>query len=178
MKTLLGIGGVILLLLAGLIGYNLTPAEPSEGALGNAVGTATGTLNGSGVASTTPSFLSSTATSTYATIRTEGASSVDLNLQFTASTTASQLIYLLEFSNDGIDWFQEDIASVSGSVITHNATNDTGAFTYHAWTPGATGISRKNVTITNVASKYMRVKATTWSANGSLWGQYILNKPF
>jgi len=28
MKTLLGIGGVILLLLAGLIGYNLTPAQP------------------------------------------------------------------------------------------------------------------------------------------------------
>lgn len=135
-------------------------------------------LNGKDVATTSPTFLSPTATTTYASIETQGASSVDLNLQFNASTTASQLVYIVEFSNDDIDWFPEDIASVSGNVVIHNATATSTAFTYHTWTPAQSGISRKNVTITPIASKYMRIKAVTWVANGSLWGQMILNKEY
>jgi len=138
-------------------------------------------------ATTTKIYLSSigtagaTATSTV-TINTYGVESVDMNLQYVASTTSSNLVWILEFSDNNIDWYNEDVASVAGSVVTHNATaTSTPALTMHSWTPGAIGNPQapfmKNTTITPIASRYMRVSFSSWAANGSLWGEVILKRP-
>lgn len=171
-KIIIGLAVVLLVFLGWYYFKPKTLGERSDGGGGSSVDAIT--LNGAGVATTTEAFIPSTATSTYA-FSIEGASSVDLNIQFNASTTASKLVWLVEFSHNKIDWYQEDIASVAGSVITHNATASNTAFTYHTWTPASAGISRKNITITPTASRYMRVQFVTWGANGSIWSQAILN---
>jgi len=176
LKVISGILGV----LAILIGYSAFKGQGLVGSGGYITDGGGSEANFSvSTASTSPVFLSSigtagaTATST-SIINVDGIESVDLNLQYVASSTTSQLVWILEFSNNGIDWYNEDVASVAGSIVTHNATaTSTPALTMHSWTPGAIGNPQvpfmKNTTITPISTKYMRVSFSSWIANGSLW---------
>ena len=106
---------------------------------------------------------------------TQRASSIDLNIQFDASTTASYLTWVYEFSDNGIDWYGEDSKVVNTITSTTHGT----ATTTHTWRPGVeSGVVRKNVTITPVASRYTRVSFDVSGANGALWAQLILKEEY
>jgi len=184
MRTTLFITSIIALFIAGVIGYVLPKAQGQEAFNLGGSRAALAPYRPYGTATTSVVYMSptgetgTTATSTIQ-ITTEGVSSLDLNVQYNASTTASNLVWIQEFSYNGIDWYNEDVASVAGSVVTHNATASAAPYiTMHSWTPGVAGIAMKNITITPIASKYMRISFSSWGANGSLWIESISKKPY
>jgi len=122
--------------------------------------------------SAAPVYLTATsATSTSNTIMVGfEADQIDLNVQVTASTTASQVQWQYEFSHDGTNWFGEDTKSSSGSTVTHQA-----ATTTHQWTPGTTIPANKNIGIGSVATRFFRLKVyrAPETANVAVWVQGI-----
>jgi len=165
---------VLLLIFIGGFGLAYGLKEPI-----NNLGTISYTqipINGnSSTSSTTYLKADGVATTSYAGLDISRADEIDLNLYADASSTASQLEFWLEFSYDGIDYYREDINSVSGSVITHNDGNST---TTRKWAIGASGIHRKNIGPINVNAKYMKVMVGATGDNLAFWGEIIANKPY
>lgn len=121
-------------------------------------------------ATTTPTYmLSAGATTTVMTMNTSQASNVNLNLFVTASSTSSALAYSVQVSNDGINWYEEDTATIAGSIST-DAPNPL----YHSWTPATTTGAYRNVKINVSPNRYTRVQARANSANLSLYAQGVV----
>src|SRR3990167_3657010 len=92
--------------------------------------TAPQSINGNSSTSS-PTFLVGTATSTFS-IESEGAEAIDLNFFVIASSTASNLVWYYQFSNNDIDWYGEDTKTVNSDILTtHGAST-----TVHQWKPG------------------------------------------
>jgi len=113
-----------------------------------------------------PASLTTDYTDNMLTITCDGMESVDLNLYFTSSAANSTLVWKVEFSNDNSYFFGEDALSVSGSTVTHSATQ-----VEHQWTPGSTGIKYKNLTISNIGVKYLKLSFKYDTAGGTLWAE-------
>jgi hypothetical protein len=181
MKKYYTIGGLILagitLLVISLIGFNQPTASNATVSLAKLVALG-------GMASTSPVFFSPQAlsnlpaTSTTATLNISGAEAIDLNIQLNASSTTSQLRWTEEYSYDGIDWFMQDKESTTNNVVTHYATATSTVVIYHTWTPGAIGISRKNVKITDIDENYLRLTFSAHNGTSSVWALLVENKPF
>jgi len=93
----------------------------------------------------------------------------------TTSDTNLDLVFYYEFSDDQINWFSEDSNSATGGITTHVAKN------VHTWTSGTVATSTKNIAITDVNSKYMRISFSSWTATSTavgLWAQAILGKGY
>ena len=186
MKELLtGIGivaiGVFLAGAAGLGILGLTNneiAEPNVGggfSIDNAyyLSTTGGTFEaGEKSATTTEVFIATTNTATTTITGFTGrASTIDLNLQLTASTTATKLRWFVSFSPNNIDWYKEDCSSVDSTIlVTHGASA-----CVHEWTPAdaVASTTRKNVTIGAAQAKFFKVDFGVSGANGALWAQAI-----
>ena len=164
---------VLLLVFVGGIGFafGLQKGVPS---LGGGISYTDTSITGS-TNTSTPDYLvaDGVATTTYTGFDISRAEEIDLNLWVNASSSASQLEYWLEFSDDGIDYYREDINSVSGSVITHNSSTTT-----RKWAIGAAGIHRKNIGPIEVNAKYMKIMVGATGANLDFWGEIIANKPY
>lgn len=133
------------------------------------------TVNKLTTATTTPVFMTpGTATTTYTFAAGDSsfspsrdADATYMFLQYNASTTASEVDWKYQFSNDNVDWFDEDGTTATNAITTtHASTTIT-----HKWIPNLTGFSRKVVAVPFFASNYKRVVFTTpiGTANGSLW---------
>lgn len=87
-------------------------------------------------------------------------------LQATASSTATTISWVVQYSNNNIDWFESDniIAPAAGQAIVHASSTNT-------WTPGVTTISRKMVTIPTISSYYKRVVFGTTVGTSTIWIQ-------
>mgnify|MGYP001587013455 CR=1 FL=1 len=104
--------------------------------------------------------------------QTEGADVIDLNMNFAASSTASQLLWEIQFSNNNIDWYSEDGKTVDSEVnTTHGATAKV-----HLWTPGKIATSSKNIGIEPVASKRTRILFNSAGANGAISAEMLLRR--
>lgn len=128
-------------------------------------------INGNS-ASTSPTYLTS-ATTTLTSLDISGAQSLEMALQLTASTTASNLRFVVEYSDDGIDWYTETGQSISSVTATESNL-------FHTWTPADSSASTTMgvIRFNNIGMKYMRLKASSQGANSALWGEVILNKEF
>lgn len=113
-----------------------------------------------------------TATTTYQ-LGASANGDVDENflfIQLKASTTATILNWYYQFSNDGVDWFNEDntLESTGAAKINHASTTVT-----HVWTPGNTvsSTTRKVLKVPSISSIFKRVVFTLpiGSAGGELW---------
>lgn len=132
-------------------------------------------------ATNTLSWISTTATSTLV-LHSFGADLIDLNVNFVASSTASCLNWVYEFSNNANffnatstgDWFGETGKTNSSNIlVTHGA----GALN-HLWCPGsqANATSSRNFSITPVAERFTRIKFSAVDANAGIWAQAIMRK--
>lgn len=125
----------------------------------------------SGVATTSPSYMTAGTATTSCIWANDSANYTSLLLQFTASTSGAILGWTYEFSNgnncdiagnssgSGCDWFEEDgvILPATGvlAFMEHASTTIT-----HRWQPGSStaSTSLKAVPIPKVAAKYARAR--------------------
>lgn len=124
-----------------------------------------------------PSYINN-ATTTYK-FNTEGADTLNLELYSSvASSTTDTVGFEVMFSDNGTNFFAEDVNTTTGITTTHQPR-------IRAWTPGKTASSTKIIQITDINSKYIRIGFASWGINHTatssdiaLWARYILNKPF
>jgi hypothetical protein len=137
-------------------------------------------------ATTSPVFLvdgTSTSTLTYDTY-TGGnnylADKAVLAMQFAGSSTSAVLGINLEYSQDGIDWYQNDLNSGATTTRAINLQPRTS----YSWTFASTTIGGILPTTTNTATstkvlfidtplRYVRAVFSISGANGAIWGQII-----
>jgi hypothetical protein len=128
-------------------------------------------------ASTSVKFLDAatrpTTTMAFASANTDH---IDLNIQYNASGTPSTLQFTVEHSDNEVDWFCE-----GGAPVT--STGSTTIHTYgarcplHAWTPGVAGISRRSIPLTDLGTRFMRIRFSSKDGNGSIYAEPILRQP-
>ena len=127
-----------------------------------------------GEATTTVAYMTPGTATTTLSFNSADNEKNQLYLQLTASTSASILNWQYQFSNNNIDWFEEDAVSstvgVSPSETLHASTTIT-----HSWKPGSTvaSTSLKTVSLPNVPAKYTRVQffAPIGGGNSLVWAQ-------
>lgn len=148
-----------------------------------------GSVSTNNAASSTPAFLSNgvaTSTLTYdsfvpttktPSFKTERATML---VQFAGSSTSAVLGINLEFSQDGIDWYRNDIIdtnqiSTTSQSININPTNSY-ALTYANETRGGQAgtyaTSTRALTI-STPTRYVRAIFTATGANGTVWATII-----
>ena len=173
-KRLTVLAIAILLIGGGWYGYDRTRPEGFGGG-GFAVGAATNVF---GTSPSSPIFIATTTDSgsVFSTSTSDAISIgyetdlVDLDLHVVASSTTSEVNWQYEFSDDGTNWYSEDVKSVAGSTVTHQPASTT-----HVWIPGVTVPVARNVGISDLNSKYFRVRVfrganSAGAANNfSLW---------
>lgn len=84
----------------------------------------------------------------------------------TASSTATTVSWVIQYSNDNVNWFDADniIAPVVGVPIVHASSTNT-------WIVGTTTPQGKIITIPTVASLYKRVVFGATVGTSTLWVQ-------
>lgn len=133
-------------------------------------GTGTTTTNGCiNNGTTTPVFLTSAAATTTLTVASANATTISVNLDAIASSTSSVLTWSMQYSYNGVDWYNEDTASTTGSITTHS-----GVAVVHSWTPGTTVESRRSMNLPTHGAKFTRIGFQATGANASLYAQAIL----
>ena len=86
-----------------------------------------------------------------------GVDQLNLNLRMTASSTSGQLDWSYEWSEDRIDWFSEDIASTTASMVTQYVDHSATTTAKHRWLPASTSEVAKSVVIPNVNANFLRI---------------------
>lgn len=181
-KTLVLISIVILCIGVGLW-LNKPEQSKSDQGLGSRTVKTSKYLGSS--ATTSPTYLTAGSATTSLAFASNDAESIDLNLIATASSSSATLQYTIEFSNsvncpDGnADWFPEDgYTNTSNTLVTHG----NGA-RLHSWNLAtstnavASNFTRKNLSITPVASACTRINFSLSGANSSLWAEAVLAEP-
>lgn len=121
------------------------------------------------LATTTVKYLTADGATTTLSFFAPKSDSIDINVSFTASTSASVLVWNYKFSNDNINFYGENGRTTSNNTLaTEGATILT-----HSWAPGASGTSTKNVTINPTGSRYHQYNFSVSGANGALYVQAV-----
>lgn len=110
--------------------------------------------------------------------------SASFMLQLTASTTGSSIAWNYEYSQDGIDWYGDNVLLAGTSTGTINVA----AFNTYIWAystttigtsvgPSAAGLNGRALKLVTmpVPTRYARVKIYTpiGSANNAVWAQFV-----
>mgnify|MGYP007071573806 CR=1 FL=1 len=138
-------------------------------------------------ATTSPAYMTpGTATSTITldaynpTTNTFVVDKLALLMQFTGSSTASILTTDFEYSQDGIDWYENTIVSdetvsTTSQALSLNVTNST-SWTFASTTlqsaAGTRAIATRIVSVP-IYTRFVRAVTTLTGANGAFWGQFI-----
>lgn len=136
-------------------------------------------------ASSTPAYLTvatATTTLTYDTFvngSTYKADSAVLLTQFTASSTASLLTITPEYSQDGIDWYQDNLNTQgTTSPSTSLQVPHTYSWLFASSTIGgqpATPRVSKAILLTT-PTRFIRIIYTITGNSGAVWGEIVPNK--
>jgi len=147
----------------------------SSRVIANSSCTTSGTMATTSVVYMTPGTATTTLECDFLSVSGAGGgvSSMDsavLAIQQNASTSASNLNFKLEYSQDGEDWFT--YGAPLTSVATTTVYAETGS--ENTWSASAAGISRTMVPIPT-PTRYVKVTFTVpiGTANLSLWSQII-----
>lgn len=90
-----------------------------------------------------------------------------LDYIFTASSTATVLTENRYYSDNGIDWYAEDLTTTSTNILVAHSSSTPA----HTWTPQTTLTQKKHTVVTDVQAKYFKYEYRISGANGSLWVQ-------
>lgn len=129
-------------------------------------------------ATTTVSYLTpGTATTTYTYDLWNGGSAdqiaadkLALAVQFTASSTSSVLGWNYQFSEDGVDWYDDNTltATATAQAVSTGQTS--------SWTAASSGILRKIVTLPYSPTRYVRVNFSDTGAGAGVWATFVSQK--
>ena len=100
----------------------------------------TGTVNDNLAASTTATFIIGGNATTTKTFNSDGYEQVSYLVALGSSTTPPTLSWKNQYSNNGVDWYNED--QVFASSTTHLSTDRTETWVYSTTTAGTNIISR------------------------------------
>lgn len=124
---------------------------------------------------TTRSYMNAGTGTTTITSFTPLTDEISLMVQFEGSSTAAVLGWQYEWSNDNVNWFEEDLplsiaAGGTQANIDHASTTIT-----HRWNPGTVATSSKAVRVPNIPARYTRVKffIPIGGASGAVWAQMV-----
>lgn len=181
-----------LLLTFLLAGIGVASANPSYFAprAQTAVATTTPTYMTPGTGTTTTPVYDSysiagtqeTSSQTTQTINTTD--SAELLIQFTASSTSSKLLMNLEYSVDGVDWYQDTSTNVQGYATT-TLPIPIGNVPQYTWNFASSTLGQLAPTNTNrdtravsipVPTRYVRAVFTCTGAGCGVWAQFIPKK--
>ena len=168
-----------LLILGGVIGGLLVWQIPQAIAIGTNIRSNTITGGSNTTATTSPTYLfPGGATATSSIISLKGSVENELLLQFTASNTRSTLNWRFQFSDDGIDWFEEDQTSIITGAVSDStllASIDHASSTVaHRWQPdGAASTSRKMIDFPTTNARFGRIVFEAVADRGSIWAARI-----
>lgn len=118
------------------------------------VGTATSTVTYDAYASTTLQYVPTMAS---------------LLVQFTASSTSSVLAINLQYSNDGIDWYQDSVYGALGHGTSTQAI-DLATTNSITWKAAGTAVTNRIIMIPT-PTRYVRVISSLTGAAGAVWVQ-------
>lgn len=98
--------------------------------------------------------------------------------QFTASSTASILGIRLEYSQDNIDWYADNLNELATTSWSNPiATPSSFTWTFASTTPGAGAVTNTNrsnkVIFIEVPTRYIRAVYTITGGNGGVWGSIL-----
>lgn len=116
-------------------------------------------------------FATGTATSTvvsrdsYSTGQPFATDKGTLLIQMVASSTSSVLNLTYEYSQDGIDWYSDNLTTTSGA-------NTISLPTTYAWTAAGTATSSKALSLP-MPTRYVRVRASVSGAAAGVWMQIV-----
>lgn len=132
-----------------------------------------GTKSSAAATTTVTYFTTTTATTTLITYDSfangdpNAFDKLALSTQFAASSTASVLSIYIQYSQDGIDWYDNNTTSTS--------TGDISGPIYNTWTAAGTATSSKIITV-NTPTRFTRVNYAIKGASGAVWAQFISQK--
>lgn len=141
-------------------------------------------------ATTSPAYMTpGTATSTltydsYAVGQPKANDFATLLVQFAGSSTAAVLGLNFEYSQDGIDWYKDNIVGEQGAVSTTSPTiipsiTNSISWTFASSTPGGVAVTNANSATSTKAFKipvpvrFVRVIHSITGANGAVWSQIV-----
>lgn len=133
----------------------------------NVVSTAAATTT---VAYITPG--TATTTLTYDSLFTASDQAV-LFTQFAASSTSSVLNITAQYSQDGIDWYGDNLLVSTNSTSTPAKSIQIG--NTYTWLAAGTATTSKAVFIPT-PTRYTRVQYSMTGANGAVWGSMVAKK--
>lgn len=122
---------------------------------------------GNSGATTTPVYLGITAfaaTSTLGPCNLQSSQAFGINWQINASSSASVVNYVVQYSFNGIDWYNQDT----------NATAHVGTTT-NTISPAAAGLSRVSTITTQSGMPLVRVQYAAATASSSVYAQLVAN---
>lgn len=126
-------------------------------------------------ATTTLSYMTpgtATTTLTYDTLF-NGSDSAVLLTQFTASSTSSVLNMNVQYSQDGIDWYADDLIDSINSTTTPNKSIQ--VVNTYSWIALGTTVANRAITIPT-PTRYTRVQYSITGAAGAIWGSMVAKK--
>lgn len=166
----------------------VTKANPTGFALGarTAITTTTFAVLAAGNATTTLTYdaYGISGTNENGSGSTAAADSASLLVQFTASSTASKLKIAYEYSQDGVDWYQDALtstfATTTTGVLNTNVPNSF-SWTFASTSVGAAGILANNNLATEIfpvytPTRFVRAVITASGANAMVWAQIVPKK--
>lgn len=171
----------IILFVGGYISIQKVKANPIFAPITVQTATATSSL-----IYMTPGTATTTLTlDTYSSGNSRLAMNATLLVQFVGTSTASILNIFPQYSQDGIDWYQD-----GGSLINNFATTtkpfdigQVGPFNYTFSSTSPSFVAGNNTTSTravrvNTPTRYVRAVFTLpiGSANGAIWAQFVPTK--
>ena len=141
-----------------------------------------GLSNPAAIASSSVTYLVAGSASTTMVVGIDRADQAELNIYHVGSTTASVLLFSIDFSDDyncasasnTCNWYREDLNSSSGSLVTHVA-----APVFHTWSPALAATSTKNIIVNSLAARFMRVQfaaSAAAGANSEIWVQAAMKR--
>lgn len=165
-SNILAIGGIVCAAALLLAAVGFTPARAASPDF-NVVSTA--------AATTTVSYMTAgtaTTTLTYDSLYT-GSDSAVLLTQFAASSTSSVLNITVQYSQDGIDWYGDNLMVLTNSTSTPAKSIQIG--NTYTWLAASTATTSKAVLIPTPA-RYSRIQYSMTGAAGAVWGQMVAKK--
>lgn len=93
---------------------------------------------------------------------TQAMDKASLLIQFAASSTSSILRAKLEYSQDGVDWYGDNI------IVPASGYNSISIDNVYTWTAGGTATSSKLVNVPTPL-RYVRATFAVSGANGAIW---------
>lgn len=164
-NKILGIGLTVLGL--ALATFITVHANPSQIPVHSNCSTASATTSTQLIATSTPTYTLTCDAYNLATGYSVGLSLNSASLAFQISATSSIINMNLQYSNDGIDWYDNEMVAQGTSIATTTITNPTG-YTLTA------GTSKKIVRV-DTPTRYVRAifNGPAGQATTTIWAEFI-----